>query len=80
MTCQLHLCFEPTTVNLGRKSGFGIWRVWRTRTDRDPGIFADRFGPRDYLIVPSVREYKRGQIVNPRKLVIDYLNSERGSK
>lgn len=72
---RTYLAFCPNQENRGRKNGLGVWRVelsvWATV---QRGKRVERRGR--FVCLSTVRPYRRGVIVNPTKLALDY---ERGT-
>jgi hypothetical protein len=83
------ISFSPTQVNGARKGGFGVWRIVRCDEFYDglieikPRIRVEPWYKEvpgqdpveiKVLKMPVERPYIRGTIVNPRRLLMEYLH------
>lgn len=71
---RVYLQFNPHEVNRGRKSGYGTWRVVECVNTVIPAVV---FRSDNTLAVKTIRPYRRGVIVNPKRLALDYVRSAR---
>lgn len=73
MAYRVYLGFNPEEVNRGRRSGFGTWRVLESHYTyvRNPAVWV--IGTPPCLAVVSNRRYRKGVLINPKRVAIDYV-------
>jgi len=81
------LTFDSEQVCAARRGLGGVWRVreclaldpvWPVRVARACSVLPFA-GSEKVLLLGSARPYRRGVMVNPRKIVLEYLRAMRGS-
>lgn len=72
MNYALGLTFKPDQYNAGRKDHAGVWRVASViRCHDKPPI--EVMG--SVMMIPSARPYTLGAIVNPRRIVEEFMSA-----
>ena len=74
---RLMLTFNPDQENRGRKGRAGVWRVYQLVSDVAGYLVPVYTSGGEFLFLQSAITYRPGTIVNPRKILQEWLDSRR---